>query len=67
MRIKTIIKYVVLAFIAGSSIAGADEMTLAFLNKHCIRCPGADKQKADSRFDTLAVQISKPDDLERYQ
>jgi len=67
MRIKTIIKYVVLAFIAGSSIAGADEMTSAFLKKHCIRCHGADKQKADRRFDTLAAQISKPDDLERYQ
>ncbi len=67
MRIKTTIKYIALAFIAGSSIAGADEMTLAFLNKHCIRCHGADKQKADRRFDTLAAQISKPDDLERYQ
>ena len=67
MRIKTIIKYIALAFIAESSIAGADEMTLAFLNKHCIRCHGADKQKADRRFDTLAAQISKPDDLERYQ
>ncbi|HAH99306.1 MAG TPA: hypothetical protein DCO70_08205 [Verrucomicrobiales bacterium] len=67
MRIKTIIKYIALAFIAESSIAGADEMTLAFLNKHCIRCHGADKQKADRRFDTLAAQITKPNDLERYQ
>ncbi|MBM80929.1 MAG: hypothetical protein CMJ78_10085 [Planctomycetaceae bacterium] len=45
----------------------ADDTTQSFLKRHCIRCHGSQKQKADRRFDTLPVQIKKLDDLERYQ
>ena len=64
---KTIIQCVALLLIAVSSIADADEPTSAFLKKHCIRCHGSQKQKADRRFDTLPAQIRKLDDLDRYQ
>jgi len=64
---KTIIQCVAFLLIAVSSIADADDLTSAFLQKHCIRCHGNQKQKADRRFDTLPAQIRKLDDLERYQ
>ncbi|MDP6928925.1 MAG: c-type cytochrome domain-containing protein, partial [Planctomycetota bacterium] len=70
---KAIIQCAALLLIAVSSIADAaadadaDDMTSAFLQKHCIRCHGSQKQKADRRFDTLPAQIRKLDDLERYQ
>lgn len=64
---KTIIQCIALLLIAVSSIADADEVTSAFLKKHCIRCHGSQKQKADRRFDTIPAQISTLDDLERYQ
>ena len=64
---KIIAQCVAVLVIAGSSFANADGLTSAFLNKHCIRCHGGRKQKADRRFDTLPAQIRKLDDLERYQ
>ena len=64
---KTIIQCAALALIAVSSIAEADELTSAFLKKHCIHCHGSDDQSADRRFDTLSAQIKTLDDLERYQ
>lgn len=64
---KTSIPWVALLLITVSSSADADELTSAFLQKHCIRCHGNQKQKADRRFDTLPAQISSLDDLERYQ
>ena len=64
---KTIIKFVSLVLIASSSIVDADELTSAFIQKHCLSCHGSEKQKADRRFDTLPAQISELDDLERYQ
>ena len=64
---KTIIPCAALVLTLASSMACADELTTAFLQKHCIRCHGSKKQKADRRFDTLPAQIRKPDDLERYQ
>ena len=64
---KTISQCVVLVLTLASSMAGADELTSTFLQKHCIRCHGSKKQKADRRFDTLPEQIRKLDDLERYQ
>jgi hypothetical protein len=64
---KAIIQWVALLLIAGSSIAGADELTTEFLKQHCIRCHGSQKQKSDRRFDALPAQIKKLDDLERYQ
>ena len=64
---KTISQCVALVLTLASSMAGADELTSTFLQKHCIRCHGSKKQKADRRFDTLPEQIRKLDDLERYQ
>lgn len=57
---------IVLTLTATTSIH-ADELTSAFLRKHCIRCHGSEDQSADRRFDTLAGQIKTLDDLERYQ
>ncbi len=51
----------------GISSLAAAEPAREFLQNHCIRCHGSKKQKADRRFDTLPDQISKLDDLERYQ
>mgnify|MGYP001166676938 FL=1 len=64
---KTISQCVALVLTLASSMAGADELTSAFLQKHCIRCHGSKKQKADRRFDTLPAQIRKLEDLGRYQ
>jgi hypothetical protein len=64
---KTISQCAALVLTLASSMAGADEQTSAFLQKHCIRCHGSKKQKADRRFDTLPAQIRKLEDLERYQ
>lgn len=64
---KTIVSCVALLMCAAGSISDADEVTSAFVQKHCIRCHGDQKQKADRRFDTLPMQIQKLDDLQRYQ
>ena len=64
---KIIHPIVVLLLLAGSSSSNADELTSGFLRKHCIRCHGSEKQKADRRFDTLPAQIESFDSLERYQ
>ena len=64
---KAIIPCAALVLTLASSMAGADELTSTFLQKHCLRCHGSKKQKADRRFDTLPAQIRKLDDLERYQ
>ena len=50
-----------------ASICNAEDVTSAFLKKHCIRCHGSQNQKADRRFDTLPVEIKEFDDLERFQ
>lgn len=48
-------------------VTAADELTSAFLTKHCIRCHGSEKQKADRRFDTLPGVITNNQVLEAYQ
>ncbi|PHR90437.1 MAG: hypothetical protein COA78_35335 [Blastopirellula sp.] len=53
--------------VASTSYASADELTSVFLQKHCIRCHGSQKQKADRQFDTLSAQIKNLDELQRYQ
>ena len=55
-----------------SSLGWADEVTpaflpTAFLKTHCMRCHGAESQKADRRFDDLPDRIADLDALERYQ
>lgn len=61
------ILYAVFVLFFSTTLADADEPASAFLRKHCIRCHGSEKQKAECRFDTLPAQIRKLDDLERYQ
>lgn len=38
-----------------------------FLKHYCAKCHGAEKHKADRRFDNLPATISSMGDLERYQ
>lgn len=59
--------FLVALTLIATPIVRADEPTSAFLMKHCLRCHGTAKQKADRRFDTLPVAIEKLDDLERFQ
>jgi hypothetical protein len=54
------------------SVVWADEgeqipQPKAFLQTHCIRCHGAELQKADRRFDNLPDRIVDLDGLQRYQ
>lgn len=56
-----------LLFSTFSSIASADEVASTFLQKHCFRCHGSEKQKADRRFDTLPAQMQNLDDVQRLQ
>ena len=53
--------------LAVNSIASADDIASAFLQKHCVRCHGSQKQHADRRLDTLPEQVGNLDDLQRYQ
>ncbi|MEM1444267.1 MAG: DUF1587 domain-containing protein, partial [Verrucomicrobiota bacterium] len=39
----------------------------AFLNKHCVECHGAEKQKGDVRFDTLPLTNPQASHLEVWQ
>ena len=57
----------VLLLLAFNSIAQVAEPSRTFLEQHCNRCHGSEKQKGDQRFDTLPAQIKKLDDLGRYQ
>ena len=53
----------VLLLLAFNSIAQVAEPSRTFLEQHCNRCHGSEKQKGDQRFDTLPAQIKKLDDL----
>ncbi|HAY82237.1 MAG TPA: hypothetical protein DCY79_20725 [Planctomycetaceae bacterium] len=64
---KTTIQAGALLLLVCSTIVDADDGTAAFVQKHCIRCHGGQKQKADRRFDELSGQIKNLDDLTRYQ
>jgi hypothetical protein len=55
-----------IAFFAASSFSVAGPMD-QFLTSYCIRCHGAEKQKGDRRFDTLASEIKTPDDALLWQ
>ena len=44
-----------LTLLAGCcALAGAEEPYEAFIEKHCVRCHGPDKEKGDLRFDKLS-------------
>lgn len=46
---------------------GAESNPLEYVRDHCIRCHGADKQKADRRFDALSAEISDHQTAEQWQ
>ena len=69
---NTIFRCACLLLMAIGSVGWADEQAqlfqpTAFLQTHCIRCHGKDRQKADRRFDNLPGQIANLDAVERYQ
>ena len=43
------------------------EKIAPFFEKHCYKCHGENKQKADRRFDLLSFPISDEDQLVDYQ
>ena len=52
--------------LAACSVASAAPSP-EFLKNYCINCHGAEKQKGDRRFDTLASEIKTPDDVLLWQ
>lgn len=46
---------------------GAEMDALNYIRNHCIRCHGADKQKADRRFDALSTELSDHQTAEQWQ
>lgn len=44
-----------------------DSAATAFLQQYCIACHGPDEQNADRRFDTLALDVDSPEQIERWQ
>ncbi len=65
--------FAALLLLAVRSVASADESAGAtktlqpFLAAYCTSCHGAEQQKGDRQFDTLAVEISDDDVLVDYQ
>ena len=55
-----------LAIILCVSATAADDLQ-PFLKKHCYECHGAEKQKADLRFDTLGNDLANESNLGRWQ
>ncbi|MEM7599953.1 MAG: DUF1592 domain-containing protein [Verrucomicrobiota bacterium] len=50
-----------------SAVNSAAFDKVAFVENYCVSCHGADKQKADRRFDDLPLTATSHDDLERWQ
>lgn len=44
-----------------------DQAVRAFFGKYCVECHGAEKQKAERRFDELALPVAHPDTLTELQ
>ncbi len=49
-----------------SEVEASPKMT-EFVADYCVACHGADKQKADRRFDDLPLEITTLDEIERWQ
>lgn len=49
------------------SEVGASPKMTEFVAEYCVACHGADKQKADRRFDDLPLEIKTLDEIERWQ
>ena len=63
----TLLRSLILTLAVAISSATGAAPVANFLKTHCIRCHGSQQQKADRQFDTLPAEITKLDDLERYQ
>ena len=69
-----VVRFVLLSILGGSLHAspnltqvGFKEKIAPFFEKHCYKCHGENKQKADRRFDLLSFPISDEDQLVDYQ
>ena len=54
------------AFLGAASLSQAAPLE-PFLRDYCLKCHGAEKQKADRRFDALSAEIKTPDDALLWQ
>ncbi len=71
---RQVIRFVLLSILGGSLYASTNltqadfkEKIATFFEKHCYKCHGENKQKADRRFDLLSFPISDEDQLVDYQ
>tara|TARA_B100002019_G_scaffold34286_2_gene28289 strand:- start:1877 stop:4378 length:2502 start_codon:yes stop_codon:yes gene_type:complete len=71
---RQVISFLVLSVFGGSLYASPDltqedfqEKIAPFFEKHCYKCHGENKQKADRRFDLLSFPISNDDQLVDFQ
>ena len=71
---RQVVRFVLLSILGGSlnasiNLTKADfkEKIAPFFEKHCYKCHGENKQKADRRFDLLSFPISDEDQLVDYQ
>ena len=71
---RQVVRFVLLS-ILGVSLQASPNLTqldfkekiAPFFEKHCYKCHGENKQKADRRFDLLSFPISDEDQLVDYQ
>ena len=71
---RQVISFLLLSVFGGSLYASPDltqedfqEKIAPFFEKHCYKCHGENKQKADRRFDLLSFPISNDDQLVDFQ
>ena len=57
----------VLVCCAGASAQDSLESVRPFIEQHCHRCHGAERQKGEQRFDTLAASLDEVETLETWQ
>ncbi len=57
----------IVALVSGAETPLNEPTLHTFLEKHCLRCHGANKQKAQIRFDTLDFSISDSGEALHYQ
>ena len=71
---RQVISFLLLSVFGGSLYASPDltqedfqEKIAPFFEKHCYKCHGENKQKADRRFDLLSFPVSNDDQLVDFQ
>lgn len=71
LEFPRLVKAAVILVLAAAGIVGHPSISAGpapapledFLQRYCIECHGAEKQKGDRRFDRLSLPIAQPDDL----